>query len=407
MRNEVIKVVYRATIMVLFLCLPQLAESAMKLVELPQANLKNLYTLDVYFDRNSVHALLSGVDQKTDRVVLRHLVSDDAGKNWSLPVTVNVGLASVKRSRRGNDFQVAAYGDYVIAAWQTNGSEPWVGIISLAESYDRGKTWRRLTSPVSQKLSMIDQGYFDLTADSKGNIHMVWLDDREENGNYQGLRYARYLATDKIPQWELHSDLDQSVCTCCWTDISTDDDGSVHVLFRDDEPRDMALISSTDRGKSWEKLNRISAFNWKFVGCPHQGGGMDTVKEKGQVKIHSVIWNGSQTNPGLFYSRFNEKGSKQWLPVISVGDKTSRSGDIAVLDSETIGLVYTVGKGDKKRIEAIQSADGGNSWTKPEALTKGSLNPSHPHILATSQGFRAFWSQLRENGNSVWMMTEF
>jgi hypothetical protein len=374
--------------------------------EFPDAKLKDIYTLDIYRDMEKIHILLSGVDQASNEIALKYLFSEDAGESWSEAVTVNNGLSAVKKSRRGNDFQIAASGDHLMTVWQAEGSVPWAGVLVVAESSDRGKTWRKIASPVSKEYAMIDQGYFDLSADVLGNFHIVWLDDREENGNFQVLRYAKLSAGSAASGWQAYQQLDASVCTCCWTAIDTDNMAGVHVLFRDDVPRDMALISSGDRGSSWRKSNPVSAFNWEFVGCPHQGGNMAIAQQGGNVVIHSVIWNGSQSGPGLYYSHSLSSNMNNWKPVIPVKGETSFSGDIALIDDRKVAMVYGVGIAEQKRIEAIQSFDGGQSWSEAKILSRKGVLPSHPRLIGIEQGYRAFWTEQHQDGHSIWKMAE-
>lgn len=380
------------------------ASYASSKIEFPNAGLKTVHTLDVYAENNIIHALLSGIDSKSQTLVVRYLNSVDAGKIWSAPVTVNQGIAPVKQSRRGNDFQIAAFGNTLMAVWKTKGGEPWTGMIVVALSRDQGKTWQQISSPVSDKYSKIDQGYLDITADRYGKFHIVWLDDREEAGDTQGLRYASYRDEKKTGVWENHKDLEASVCTCCWSNITTDVTSNIHVLYRDDNPRDMMLISSFDGGKSWQKPGAIWPFGWEFVGCPHQGGGIATAQIGSKSVLHSVVWNGIASNRGLYYSQSESNGTK-WAPIVSVGDNTSASGDIAILGNKRIGIVYTAGDAEKKQVMVKVSEDAGKSWLKEQRLTGDGADGLHPRIIGTADGFRVFWTEWLENGDAKGMMS--
>ncbi len=373
-------------------------------IEFPGSGLKTVHTLDVYAENNTIHTLLSGIDSKSQKLVVKYLNSIDAGKTWSAPVTVNQGIAPVKQSRRGNDFQVAAHGNKIMVVWKTKGGEPWTGMIVAALSRDKGKTWQQISSPVDDKYSKIDQGYLDITADRHGKFHIVWLDDREEAGDTQGVRYASFRDEMKTGAWESHKDLEASACTCCWSNITTDVTGNIYVLYRDDKPRDMMLISSLDGGKSWQKPGAVWPFGWQFVGCPHQGGGVATTEVGGKVVLHSVVWNGIASNRGLYYSQAEATGAK-WTPIVSVGDNTSASGDIAVIGNQRIGIVYTAGDAEKKQVMVKVSEDGGKSWLKEQRLTADGADGSHPRIIGTAGGFRVFWTEWLENGDAKGMMS--
>ncbi len=369
----------------------------------PAAGFKTVQALDVYAEKNTIHALYSGLDKKTGRPLVRYLHSLDAGKTWSEPVTVNKDIAPVKQARRGNDFQIAAFGNTVMAIWKTKGGEPWTGKIVVTLSRDLGKTWVKIDSPVSEKFAKVDQGYMDVTVDQEGKFHFVWLDDREEAGNTQGLRYANYLDNQQVAVWQDHKDLAASVCTCCWSEIEADIKGNVHVLYREDKPRDMNVISSFDGGKSWQKPGVVWPFGWQFVGCPHQGGGLVTAQLEGKTVLHAVVWNGKTSNRGLFYSQSSESG--KWSPVIRVGDDSSASGDIAAIGNDQLAIVYTAGDSEKKQVLMKVSGDGGRSWSKEIKLTQDGVDASHPKIVGALDGFRVFWTEWLDNGNAIGMMS--
>ncbi len=366
----------------------------------PDAGFKTIHTLDAYAENNTIHILLSGVDKTTQKPALKYLQSLDAGETWLTPVTIKQGASSIKQSKRGNDFQIAAYGKKIMAVWRTQGGEPWTGKISVALSQDNGETWNKIASPVSDKYAKIDQGYFDLEADLQGDFHIAWLDDREEAGETQGLRYARF-SNNEQGQWKYHSDLEQSACTCCWSSISSDSQNNIHVLFRNDKPRDMFSISSTNAGKSWQKSSTMWPFEWEFIGCPHQGGGIAATIVNNKPVLHSVVWNGNDSNRGLYYHSQPTNNKP-----LSIGDKSSASGDIATINNEHIGIVYITGDTEKKYVMVKSSEDGGESWSAEHRLSLDGAEPSHPKIIGTASGFRFFWTEWQENGDAIVMMSE-
>lgn len=362
--------------------------------------LKTVHTFDVYVENNTIHSLFSGLDKNSKELTLNYISSQDSGKTWSSPLTVNKNISPVKKSKRGNDFQIAAHGKTVMAAWQTQGGEPWTGIISTAISYDAGNSWHNTFSPVDKKHSKIDQGYFDLAADSQGNFHLVWLDDREEIGDTQVLRYAKFHPKDN--KWQYRKELESSACTCCWGRISSDVSENIHVLFRDDNPRDMMLTSSFDLGKTWQQSQSVWAFDWQFVGCPHQGGGLVTTKVNGESILHSIVWNGDESKRGLYYQQSSQENSP---PPIQIGTDKSQSGDIAAMTPNHLGVVYTNSDIERKRVVTQFSVDGGKSWSSALQLTNDQATPSHPRIIATRKGFKFFWTEWLENGDAVAIMS--
>lgn len=95
--------------------------------------------------------------------------------------------------------------------------------------------------------------------------------DPEENG-YQSLRYARSI--DNGENWKTPIKLDDSSCSCCWNTLAVSQNDELHVLYRDMNPRDMTMLSSSDNGITWKNKRTVGEFNWHFDGCPHVGGGI-------------------------------------------------------------------------------------------------------------------------------------
>lgn len=366
--------------------------------------LTTIHTLDVYTEKNTIHALFSGIDRNTQRLALKYITSLDTGKSWSTPVTVNQGLATVKKSKRGNDFQIAAFANKIMAVWQTQGGEPWTGKLAAALSTDFGRTWKAIASPVDDQYAKIDQGYFDLTADNQGQFHITWLDDREEAGDTQGLRYARF--SDKGSEhWDQHADLELTACTCCWSSITSDVKGHLHVLYRDDNPRDMRIISSLDGGLSWKKSKSAGNFGWEFIGCPHQGGGLTATTQDDKVTLHGVLWNGKTSNRGIYYSQ-SDSDKDNVAVLMPIGDNTSSSADIAAMNANQLRIIYTAGDFESSSVFSKASNDGGRSWSNEQRLTLDGAEPSHPRIIATEKGFLFFWTEWQKNGDAVAIISE-
>lgn len=368
-----------------------------------KTDLKTVHTLDLYTEvSGAIHALFSGIDNN-QKLSLKYINSLDGGKTWLPPISLNNGLATVKKSKRGNDFQIAAYGNKVMAVWQTQGGEPWTGKIAIALSTDFGQTWQLIASPVSNEYAKIDQGYFDIAADKYGQFHLVWLDDREEAGDTQGLRYARFSIQKST--WDQHTTLEMTACTCCWTSITSDNYGNIHVLYRNDNPRDMMISSSLDGGKSWQEAKTAGAFDWQFIGCPHQGGGLTSTQTNKNTILHSAIWNGRNSSRGIYYSQSSLSKDKVEV-LMPIGDNSSASADIAALDNDHLRIIYTSGDFESKSVMSKASNDGGQTWSDEQRLSADGAEPSHPRIIASENGFQFFWTEWQENGDAVAIISE-
>ena len=199
---------------------------------------------------------------------LFHARSLDGGRSFGAATRIGADWAAVHAPHRGTDPQIAAAGDRVVAVWTSPGTSKWgTGPLAVAVSNDGGRTWSRGGNPADDN-STDGHGFIDVAADPAGGFHAVWLDGRDGDS---GLRVAS--SADGVV-WRANANVDAVTCQCCWNDLAVLGPGRLAVLYRDRDPRDMAVAVSEDGARSWERRGTAGAFGWKVDGCPHVGGGL-------------------------------------------------------------------------------------------------------------------------------------
>ena len=365
----------------------------------PAIGWDDIQGMDVYADESTLHAVLVGRQKDSDQLGVAYLLSHDYGVTWTKPVTVNRKQDGAVVSRRGNDAQIAAEGLRVVVAFNHAVELPNAGPMIIAYSPDGGASWQQGDNPAIGDITH-NESYLDLVADKAGNFHLVWLDDREENGNTQGLRYAR--STDGGRHWRGDITLEPKACTCCWNRLAVLPDQSIAALYRGDDPHDMRLVRISADGKSGRSPTTVGEFGWRFTGCPHCGGGIASAPGK-RGPLHSVVWSGKDNATGLFYLTSDDLGG-HWSAPLRISDGRSRESDIAVLRNGQIGVVFVGSASDGDGLQFISSTDHGKSWSPPLRINPANSVADHPRILATPAGFRVFWTEKPPTGGKVWAM---
>lgn len=389
---------FRLVIGVLFLLLSPYTHSA-NTKTYPNLGLIEIQGMDVYAEHENLHALLVGKPLNAKTLGVFHVVSKDGGGTWGKPSQVQDGQVRRVMSRRGNDAQVAAAGKRVVVAFRQVGEIPESGPLVMAYSSDGGRTWGRGENPAVGDQTQ-NQAYVDLVADKSGHFHVVWLDDREENGNSQGLRYAR--SVDGGKHWQGDVTLDGTACTCCWNRLAVLPDQSVAALYRDDDPHDMRLALRSPKHGTWRNVGAVGAFDWRFSGCPHCGGGIAASPGR-QGLIHGVVWSGKEGAAGLYYLNSADQGG-HWSQPQRIADGQSKESDIAVLADGRVGVVYAGPTGKGEGIMFTETQDQGLHWTAPVLLSAAEGLADHPRIVSTRKGFRVFWTEKRDGGGKAWAM---
>lgn len=349
-------------------------------------------SLDVAVDGSTIHLLLADYATNSKTPALLHLRSTDAGASWSKPARVDTGATSPLAPHRGMDAQLAVSGSKLVAIWNTAGTGfGGRGPMATALSTDGGATWQPGPNPADDGLPS-DHSFVDCAADASGAFHLVWLDSR---GGPKGLRYAN--SKDGGKTWSKNATLKPETCECCWNTLAVGADGSVHALFRDKNPRDMAVISSTDHGAHWSDPAKVGRFNWDFAGCPHVGGGLIV---RG-TSLHALVWTGAAGVSGAYHLSSSDQG-QSWSAPQRLGDADARRGDLASTGGESLAAVWDrVGDGESA-VFASASSNGGKTWSEAKQLSANGLNAAYPRIVAVAGSYRVLWTESTPGQPSVW-----
>ncbi len=372
---------------------PELSVTFIKPLETHAQDGQNLLSFDVYAEKGILHAAFAVATSEPNHPTIAYLHSEDGGAHWSAPSAINTSLNDSLESRLGNDIQLAAADGHLAVVWQTTGEIPGMGPLLTMTSNDGGLNWQPGSNPTG---SDTDQSHPDLAADPQGHFHLVWLDDRDENG-YQGLRYAR--SGDAGQHWQLAQTLDESSCSCCWNRLLITPDGQINALYRDMEPRDMALAQSNDAGQHWQRLSTVGEFNWTFNGCPHNGGGLSW---GGQQTLHSVVWTGADNKVGLYHLKSQDKGHS-WSAPQAIGRQSSAfHSDIAAFDEQHLLVIWDAQGADGSTVFIAVSHDNGDHWQAARQLSTPGSSAAFPRLVATRDGWLALWTEQTPGANKQW-----
>ena len=326
---------------------------------------------------------------------LEHRRSADGGRSWGEGVEIPTTDRAPAAPHRGMDAQIAAHGDRVVALWTIPGSSAWgSGPLTTALSSDGGRTWSAGPNPADDG-SDDGHGFSDLAFDAAGRLHAVWLDGRDGS---QGLRWAR--SDDAGRSWTANVTIDSPICECCWNKVVPREGGTAYVLYRDVEPRDMALAATPDAGATWSRLGPTEAFDWRIDGCPHVGGGLAvTASERGE-ELHVLSWTGKSEVAGLYLETSGD-GGRSWREPYPLAGAGAQHGDLAAR-GEILAVAWDEIVSGSRVVFAATSADAGASWTPRLRFSADGAKASHPLVVAVGDDFVVLWTESTEGSPAVW-----
>lgn len=238
--------------------------------------------------------------------VFCYAISKDDGKSFGTPIVIP-HTSNIQPHAENLPKLIFKPSGEIIALWGVANSNPnnkYSGLVYYSQSFDDGKTWNNPRLLVKD-ISSYDQRYYDVALEPRGEVAVVWLDNRKKS-NKEGS--ALYFATTQGNQGFTNERMiTEGCCQCCRTDLFIDSSAGIHILYRgiiQDSIRDMLHTVSVDGGNNFSTPKRISNDNWVIRGCPHTGPAMTANKEG----LHFAWFTGG-AHKGCFYTRSTDNGN--------------------------------------------------------------------------------------------------
>jgi hypothetical protein len=258
-------------------------------------------------ENNPVLCWTESMSNQEEGHVLKYAVFNPATEAFGEPVTVLPSSGTRAHPESMNKVGFKADGTVVAlyAVKHPTEENPFAGSIFYTLSTDGGKSWSDAAFLHSDTLPDYGRGYFDLATLPDGEMGAVWLDGRfAETDTGSALFFAK---TAKGEGFGADRQIGTSTCECCRTDIFVDQNGRIHVAYRDitfpasqmgKQVRDMSYSYSDDLGRTFTKAKKLSSDNWAIEGCPHTGPSL-AADEQG---LHA-LWFTAGGGTGVYYTR--------------------------------------------------------------------------------------------------------
>ncbi|MDB6138210.1 MAG: sialidase [Verrucomicrobiaceae bacterium] len=340
-------------------------------------------SLDITRSDQRLHLLLGETATPEAPPGLSHLWSEDNGVTWSKPLRVDLDNKPAIELRRGEDAQIAAFGDHLVASWVMAAPDSAKGgVIATALSSDRGQTWKRGPNPDADAPAT-SHTYIDMAVDGKATYHLVWVAAQE--GGSSSLRTA--TSTDYGITWSPARTLAGQTCEKSWNRVAASLDKGAWVIHRQKPSSDMAVAALHDGAR---KEVTVGGFGWSPQDCPSTGAGLSIAPDGG---LHAAVWTGKEKMSGVYYLNSSDQGLT-WTEPLLLGENYSTNPDCAAGDKNTVAAVWNAPTKHALTVKAAFSKDGGRHWSGAKTLSPRDASATHPRVIATVLGFRVFWTEV-------------
>ena len=215
---------------------------------------------------------------------------------------------------------LASFVDGTLAAnWRVKngGSDFYAYDIEMAFSPDKGETWGVPMSP-HRDGTKYQHGFVSVVPGTDNRILLTWLDARETTMSGEQREARMSLRTASVDNTGTLSDedaLDLRVCSCCQTDTTTTNNGTV-VVYRDrssDERRDISIIQLGELG--WSKPLTVHEDGWRIEGCPVNGPAVSAIGDR-----VAVAWFTAAGNEPRVLLAFSDDGGTTFEPPLQISE---------------------------------------------------------------------------------------
>lgn len=328
--------------------------------------------------------------------------SDDFGKSFSPSIAVNRTPEEIYDGGENRPKVALGPKGELYISWTQKTPGRFSGNIRFARTLNEGDTFDKPLIVNTDK-TLIGHRFDAMAVDSKGRIHITWLDKRDraialKNGKkYAGSALYYAVSEDRGQHFNFNRKVSDHTCECCRIAVAVDPSDRLAVLWRHIYPvniRDHAFkwLSPEATSPTSEWPLRATDDGWKFDGCPHKGPSL-SITEKGL--LHMVWFSWGEKNKGIFYGLFDpEKGTLQKQHLI---DNAFGAMHPHILgQGKLLHVVWKSIQNDKTELLLQTSLNGGDSWSTPLAIAETTQDSDHPILVQWEDSFFTSWHTDRE-----------
>ncbi|MBI2308143.1 MAG: exo-alpha-sialidase [Rhodocyclales bacterium] len=323
--------------------------------------------------------------------------SADEGVSWSPPAIVNAQPEAIAADGEGRPKLAFAADGALLVSWTRPLGKPFSGEIRLARAADG----REFTPPltVHRDRAEITHRFDSLLVAPGGRVLVAWVDKRDleaakaGKAAYRGAAIYAAQSNDGGRSFQPEKKIADHSCECCRIAAAVDRDGAPVFMWRhvfEPNERDHALARVAADGAA-ESVRRATFDRWKIDGCPHHGPSL-AVDAAG--RRHAVWFNQIDGEGQVSYGWLPQGDDTAVAGQRRVGGAGAAHADLA-LSGARVGIVWKEFDGEKTRLRAELSADGGETFRPLElAATDGASD--QPRMLRRGDELFAFWRTERD-----------
>lgn len=323
--------------------------------------------------------------------------SDDGGKTFSAPVTVNVDPESVGAEGDSRPKIALGKNGEVFVSWTRALDKPYSGDIRFARSLDGGKTFSAPIT-VNDNREVISHRFDALAVGSDGLVYLVWLDKRDlaaakkKREPYDGSAVYYAVSDNGGASFSSNRKVADHSCDCCRIALAIPPTGAPAIFWRHVYPGNIRDHAFT-RLDGKNEIRRVSHDEWKIEACPHHGPALSVAQDG---VYHFAWFDNAPQAEGLFYAR-SADGGRTFSKPLKFGDNAHQPGHADVLSlGSTVWLTWKEFDGEQSVLYTMLSRNGGTTWDAPRKLAATADASDHPLLVQHDGHAFLSWNTMKD-----------
>jgi hypothetical protein len=285
-------------------------------------------------------------------------------------------------------------------------------MLRFSRSNDGGRTWSKpITLNDDTTGALVSHQFHGATLVGDSGLAVAWLDERAASapiaaGADGHAEHAAepdaqiYLTTspDFGRSWRPNRKAWNAACPCCRVSLARSIDGQAVAAWRKHFPGNVRdVVTATIAGQPGEP-ERVHPDDWAYEGCPHSGPAIATGAD---TSTHVVWYNGKQGSAGVYYAR--QVGGRGSGPAVPLAQGQALGvAHPAVVSLPTGGALaaYDVSPDGKRMIRLAQLLPSGKLGA--EQQVPGSEDGKYPQLAVLDSTTAVVgWTEAGGNGSKM------
>ena len=264
--------------------------------------------------------------------------------------------------------------------------------LRFARSDDGGRSWAAPVS-VNEGETFGSHNFHALLAGADGRLYAAWL----SSVRGESAVWVRASADGGRTWDTARPVTTAPTCPCCRTGLALGPDGTLYASWRkihDGDIRDVVVAASHDGGETWGAPVRPHADDWVFPGCPHAG---PSLKVDSDGTVHIAWWTGKPGSAGIWYARSHDGGATWAAQPIAVGETSMPAHVQLAIEDALVVLAWDDGLGERPVVTLRASVDGGATFGAPQPVSDPSVAATFPVVGLVGDSVTVAWTEVADS----------